>query len=187
MLLIVRHGATAANARGHLLGRADPPLSAAGRRQAAAVAAWLPPADLVVSSPLRRARQTAAALGLPVRVDERWTERDYGPFDDRPPDAMPPDMWARWRQDESFTPPGVEPDGELAARVGAACADLLDDATSSTVVVVSHVSPIKAAIEWALGVTRPLSFRLFVEDASVSRIDVDADGPVVRWFNRLGA
>ena len=186
MLLLVRHGETVANARGHLLGRADPPLSAIGREQAAAVAAWLPPADLVVSSPLRRARETAAALGLPVRVDERWIERDYGPFDDRPPDAMAAEMWVRWRADDSFTPSGVEPDGEVAARVHAACDDLVDAAASATVVVVSHVSPIKAAIAWALGTPSSLSWRLFVEDASVSRIDVDANGPIVRWFNRGG-
>lgn len=186
VLLLVRHGETAANARGHLLGRADVPLSATGLTQAAALARWLPPADLVVSSPLQRARQTAAALGLPVRVDERWIERDYGPYDDRPPSAITAEMWARWRAKDSFAPPGVEPDAAVAGRVRDACADLLGPATSSTVVVVSHVSPIKAAIEWALGVSDVLAWRLFVEDAGVSRIDVGADGPVVRWFNRCG-
>ena len=182
----MRHGETAANARGHLLGRADLPLNATGRTQAAALAGWLPPADLVVSSPLRRARQTAAALGRPVRVDERWIERDYGPYDDHPPNVITAEMWARWRAEDSFTPPGVEPDAAVSARVRDACADLLGPATSSTVVVVSHVSPIKVAIEWALGVSGPLAWRLFVEDAGVSRIDVDVDGPVVRWFNRRG-
>ena len=186
MLLLVRHAETAANARGHLLGRADPSLSPTGRAQATALAAWLPPADLVVCSPLRRARQTAAALGRPLRVDERWIERDYGGFDDHPPDAMSEEMWRRWRADESFTPPGVEPDQALAARVRDACDDLVADAASSTVVVVTHVSPIKAAMAWALGTAHPLGWRLFVEDASVSRVDIDESGPVVRWFNRCG-
>ena len=186
MLLLVRHAETAANARGHLLGRADPPLSPLGQEQAAALAAWLPPVDVVVSSPLRRARQTAALLGPPTRVDERWIERDYGPFDDRPQDSITAEMWRRWQADDSFTPPGVEADRAVAARVREACADLVAAATSATVVVVTHVSPIKAAIEWALGTTQPLAWRLFVEDASVSRIDVDASGPVVRWFNRCG-
>ncbi len=56
-------------------------------------------------------------------------------------------------------------------------------------VVVSHVSPIKAAIGWALGldpVGHSLAGRLFVEDAAVSRIDVVHGVPVVRWFNRHG-
>jgi broad specificity phosphatase PhoE len=184
VLLLVRHGETASNALGHLLGRADPPLSATGERQAAELASWLPPVDLVVSSPLLRARQTADALGGPVTIDERWIERDYGPFDDRPPAAISAAMWARWREDDSFTPPGVEPDGDLGARVRAACRELSVEAATSTVVVVSHVSPIKAAIEWGLGVTATLAWRLFVEDASVSRIDIGDDGPVVRWFNR---
>ena len=61
MLIIVRHGRTAANASGLLLGRADPELDELGRRQAAAVAAALPPVDRVVASPLRRAQETAAA------------------------------------------------------------------------------------------------------------------------------
>ena len=186
MLLLVRHAETAPNALGHLLGRADPPLSPTGRAQAAALAAWLPPVDIVVSSPLRRARQTAAALGLPTRVDERWIERDYGEFDDRPPHAITDEMWRRWQTDDSYTPAGVEADQEVAARVREACADLVGDATSATVVVVTHVSPIKAAIQWALDTTSPLAWRLFVEDASVSRVDIEASGPVLRWFNRRG-
>ena len=186
MLLLVRHAQTAANAQGHVLGRADPPLSATGRTQAVALAELLPAADAVVCSPLRRAQETAAALGGPVRLDPRWIERDYGDFDDRPPDAETAEVWRRWRTDDTFTPPGVEPDHEVAARVREACAELAADAMSATVVVVTHVSPIKAAIEWALGSTRPLEWRLFVEDASVSRIDIGADGPVVRWFNRWG-
>jgi broad specificity phosphatase PhoE len=186
VLLLVRHGETAANRLGHLLGRADPELSPHGRQQAAALAAWLPRADLVVTSPLRRARQTAEALAADVVVDERWIELDYGPYDDRPPAAMPADVWARWRTDPSFTPPGVEPLSALGARVGAACAELSPRAESAVVVVVTHVSPVKAALAWALGVPDGIAWRLFVEDAGVSRIDIDDRGPVVRWFNRLG-
>jgi broad specificity phosphatase PhoE len=52
------------------------------------------------------------------------------------------------------------------------------------VVVVSHVSPIKAALAWALGVTVAIAWRMYVEDAGVSRIDIGPLGPSVRWFNR---
>jgi broad specificity phosphatase PhoE len=55
---------------------------------------------------------------------------------------------------------------------------------SEVVVVVTHVSPIKAALAWALDVPVTIAWRTFVEDASVSRIDVGASGPAVRWFNR---
>ena len=57
-------------------------------------------------------------------------------------------------------------------------------ARTSTVVVVTHVSPIKAALAWALGVPDTIAWRMYVEDAGVSRIDLDERGPVVRWFNR---
>jgi broad specificity phosphatase PhoE len=52
-----------------------------------------------------------------------------------------------------------------------------------TVVVVTHVSPIKAAIAWALGVEDRVAWRLWVEDAGVTRIGVDRHGPVLRSFN----
>ena len=78
MLLIVRHGRTVANAEGLLQGRVDNPLDAEGLRQAKQIRIALGPIDVVVSSPLQRALQTAKPLGLPCRVDERWIELDYG-------------------------------------------------------------------------------------------------------------
>lgn len=186
MLLLVRHGITAANERGHLLGRADPPLTDRGRQQARALASWLPRPDVVVSSPLLRARETAAMLGAPVAIDERWIELDYGPYDEQPASALPAADWARWRTDASFTPPGVEPIAAIGSRVRAACVELVPRAGDAVVIVVTHVSPIKAALAWALGVSDQVAWRLYVEDASVSRVDVEAGRPVVRWFNRAG-
>ena len=63
MLYVVRHGETAANVDGLLLGRADPPLTDRGRSQARALAAAIPTPQRVVTSPLRRAVETAAAFG----------------------------------------------------------------------------------------------------------------------------
>src|SRR5690606_11060645 len=108
MLLLVRHGRTPANAQGRLLGRSDAGLDDAGRRQAAATAALLGPVDRVVSSPLERARQTAAAFGMPIEVDERWIELDYGEWDGRPVRDVEPLEWVRWQGDLDFTPPGGE-------------------------------------------------------------------------------
>jgi len=96
-------------------------------------------------------------------------------------------MWAQWRADASFSPPGGESLEALAIRVDAACGALAPVAATSTVVVVTHVSPIKAAIAWALDVPVEISWRMYVEDASVSRIDFEPQGPVVRWFNRSPA
>ncbi|HAZ55902.1 MAG TPA: hypothetical protein DCY78_01570, partial [Acidimicrobiaceae bacterium] len=72
MLFVVRHGRTAANASGLLLGRLDPDLDELGVRQATAAAAALGSVDRVVSSPLLRTRHTAEAFGLEVEVDDRW-------------------------------------------------------------------------------------------------------------------
>jgi bisphosphoglycerate-dependent phosphoglycerate mutase len=87
MLILLRHGQTEVNAGGRLQGRIDAPLTALGREQAVAAAAGLGrigPPTRVVSSPLRRARETAEAFGLPVEVDERWIELDYGDLDGVP-------------------------------------------------------------------------------------------------------
>ena len=187
MLLLVRHGETEANRRGEYLGRADVELNARGMAQADALAGVLPRADVVVSSPLRRARQTAAALSASVEIDDRWIELDYGPLDRRPVGHVPTELSERWRRDADFAPAGVETLSALSARVHEACDDLMLRAQASVVVVVTHVSPIKAALAWALGVSPSVADRLFVEDAGVSRIDIDGDRRVVRWFNRFGA
>jgi broad specificity phosphatase PhoE len=183
MLVLVRHGRTAANAGGLLLGRADPPLDDLGRTQAAALASSVADARRVVCSPLLRARETAAALGLPVEVDERWIELDYGELDGRPLIDVPPDLWRQWRADVGFAPPGGESLAALGRRVRAACEDLATESASDDVVVVSHVSPIKAAVAWALGVGDELSWRLHVAPASITRIAVRDGWGVLTSFN----
>jgi broad specificity phosphatase PhoE len=183
MLLLVRHGETAANVDGLMLGRADPPLTDRGRAQSRALAVTLPSPDRVVASPLRRALDTAAAFGQAVEVDERWIELDYGELDERPASSVAADVWERWRSDPTAAPAGGEPLAKLGERVREACADLVHDATGGVVVVVTHVSPIKAAVAWALAVPDDVVWRMYVDDASVTRIDVGAGGPVLRWFN----
>jgi broad specificity phosphatase PhoE len=183
VLFLVRHGQTAANAAGLLLGRADPPLTALGQRQAEALAVALPTPDRLVSSPLRRARDTAAAFGVEVQIDDRWIELDYGELDGVPVASVPPDVWRRWRGDCGFMPPGGESLRALGSRVREACEELAADARDHDVVVVSHVSPIKAAVAWALDVSDEVAWRMFVEDAAVARIAIGPNGPALRSFN----
>jgi len=187
VLIIVRHGRTEANASGRLLGRLDIPLDELGQRQAAQLAASLLATtdriDRVVSSPLQRTRQTAAGLGLPVDVDERFVEVDYGEYDGRPLADIPPELWVKWRSDSDFTPPGGESLATLQRRVSAALDDLADAARTETIVVVTHVSPIKASVAWALGVGDEVTWRLFVQPASITRIIVRESGPVLQSFN----
>lgn len=183
-VLIVRHGRTEANARGLLLGHLDVDLDAVGRAQAERLGAEIGPVDHVITSPLRRARQTAAAIEGPLTVDERLIELDYGEFDGRALGDVPAETWARWRSDLDFAPPGGESLAELGVRVRSFLEELsIGDAADETVAVVSHVSPIKAAVAWALGASDELTWRLFVAPASISEVEVTRRGTVLRRFN----
>ncbi len=71
----------------------------------------------------------------------------------------------------------------LGERVRAACEDLVADATERTVVVTSHVSPIKVAVAWALGAPPSISWRCFLDQAAVCRIMCTANGPMLVGFN----
>lgn len=182
-IILVRHGRTAANAGGLLLGHLDVPLDDEGRAQAAAVAATVPSPDLVISSPLERTRATAEAFGLPVEVDAAWIELDYGEWDGRPLTEVPADAWAAWRADDDFAPPGGESLGRLSARVHDALDDLVDRLDGRRAVVVSHVSPVKAAVGWALDLGPAVAWRTFVAPGSITRLGLGPVGPVLRAFN----
>lgn len=193
MLLLVRHGEAAANAQGRLLGRTDSPLTDHGRAQAAALAHALPgPVVRLVSSPLRRALDTAAALGLglPVTVDDRWVEIDYGEHEGLALGAVPAPVWERWRADPSYAPSGGESLVTLGARVRQACEELLAAPggprdRDQHVVVVSHVSPIKAAVAWALGTDERVAWRLHLSTGSLSRVGWGSAGPLLDSFNEV--
>ncbi|MGH8995651.1 MAG: histidine phosphatase family protein [Acidimicrobiales bacterium] len=190
MLVLLRHGESTGNAAGLLLGRTDAPLTDTGRRQAGALGALLGPVTRVISSPLARALDTAGALGItPVEIDERWVEVDYGEHEARPLGDVPAEIWQRWRSDPSFRPEGGESLAEVGARVGGACDELfaLDGVGArdrrGDVVVVSHVSPIKAAVAWALGADDGLAWRLHLSTGSLTRIGWGAAGPLLDAYN----
>jgi broad specificity phosphatase PhoE len=195
VIVLVRHGRTEANALGLLLGRLDPPLDDEGTRQAACLGTALAGLDVsrVVTSPLQRCRMTAEAIGevltdaegkpVPTVVDERWIEIDYGAFDGMPVADVAPETWAHWRQDVTWAPEGGESMAELGARIRPACEALADEASERDVVVVTHVSPIKASIAWALGVGDLVGSRMWVTPASIHRIGFGPAGPALRSFN----
>lgn len=182
-IIVVRHGRTEANAAGLLLGHLDVPLDDLGREQALALAAAVGRVDRVISSPLLRTRETAAAFGLPVEVDDRWIELDYGDLDGTRLSDVPPDLWAVWRSDLDFAPERGESHRHLGIRVRSALDDLATTSQGEVVVVVSHVSPIKASVAWALDAGDEVTWRLFVAPASITRIEVGLQGPVLRSFN----
>ena len=189
MLILVRHGQTAANRSRLLLGRSDVPLTDLGRVQAASTSAAVRATGnvaAVVSSPLIRARETAACFGLPVEIDERWIELDYGGFEGRPLAEVPASLWAQWRADAEFVPDGGESLAACGRRVRSACEDLRDRAATDDVVVVSHVSPIKAGVAWAIGASDDVTWRLHCDVASITRIAVGRGIPVLRSYNEVG-
>jgi broad specificity phosphatase PhoE len=185
MLYLIRHGRTAQNADRRLLGRLDVPLDELGRRQARALGQvdFLRRARKVISSPLARARDTAEAFGPSVEIDERWTEIDYGIYDGDRLESVP-DLWRGWDADLGYQPEGGESLLSVGERVRAACAHVWTEACREDVIVVTHVSPLKAAVAWALQVGDEVCWRMFVDVASVTTIGAGRNGsPSLRSFN----
>jgi broad specificity phosphatase PhoE len=189
VIVFARHGQTAPNRDGLVLGRADPELTEEGRRQAADLAAALArePVAAILTSPLVRARQTAetigAACGLPVAVDERLLEIDWGTWEGRPAGSLAVADVDRWRADEGTAPEGESLDS-LSRRGGSFCLETLEE--GGLVVAVSHVSPIKAAAAWALGVDGTVAWRMFLGLASITRVGRGRTSPVLLSFNETG-
>jgi len=184
---VVRHGRTLSNASGLLLGRADPALDDTGRGQAGRLAAAVGSVDRIISSPLLRTRQTAEAIaevaGVAVEIDDRFIELDYGEWDQRPLGDISVEQWAAWRADVDFAPPGGESLATLGRRVRSALDELAADPPERTVVVVTHVSPIKAAVAWAVGGDDDMSWRMFVAPATITRIATIRGTPSLHGFN----
>ncbi len=191
MIILVRHGQTAANAQGLLQGRVDLELSDVGRAQAAAVAASLADcgAARVVSSPLRRALQTARSiadvLGRDVDVEPGLIELDYGDWDGRALAEVSPADWARWRSDPLFAPPGGETLAAVRSRVDGWLRREI--AGSESIIAVSHVSPIKAAVCAALGVDDATTWRMHLDVASVTRLARRRGSVVLTSYNETPA
>ena len=192
LLTLVRHGQTVANAQNLLQGHINHPLDEVGLLQVSLLGGALQkiaPVSRVVASPLLRAQQTAQAISqglsqhIEVETDPRWIELNYGDFDGQPVSSVSPEQWATWRTDEHFRPPRGETLAELSVRVHDAIEALLADSVSSHIVVVSHVSPIKAAVAWALGVGVEVSWRTALDRASMTTVWLDAKHPALKTFN----
>jgi glucosyl-3-phosphoglycerate phosphatase len=141
-LLLIRHGESTWNAEHRLQGQADPPLSPLGHEQAAALVPFLDDLpELMLSSDLTRAVQTAAALGLTgAGTDPRWREIDIGNWAGHTLDELDPDDVAAWQRGE-LTPPNAETFAELQARVAVA----VDELRGEDAVVVTHGGCVRAA------------------------------------------
>ncbi|MDQ3762079.1 MAG: bifunctional RNase H/acid phosphatase [Actinomycetota bacterium] len=193
-LLLLRHGQTERSAQGRYSGRADLPLTDLGERQAAAAAARLASTEgvaAVVSSPMLRARQTAKpvadALGVPLNVHDGLIETDFGAWEGltfAEARARDPDLHTRWLTDTSVATPGGESMDAVHRRVRRVRDQLIAEHGAATLVVVSHITPIKALLRMALDVGPSLLYRLHLDVASLSVVDFYPDGPAtVRLVN----
>ncbi|MFE3191856.1 histidine phosphatase family protein [Nocardia sp. NPDC059240] len=188
-LILLRHGETALTPEGRFSGSggSDPALSETGRRQADAVAARLAefgPVHAVVSSPLRRCRETAAAtagkLGLDVRLANGLREADFGVWEgltfaevrERYPDEM-----TAWLASPAAVPGGTGESLEsVTTRVEWSRDKILAQFPGQTVLVVSHVAPLRTLIRLALGAPPESLFRMEMAAASLSEVAYFDDG-----------
>jgi len=191
MLVLVRHGRTEWNREGRLVGRSDVELDDLGRDQARRCGARLGVVRELRTSPLRRARETASLLGTgrATVVDDAFVELDYGDAEGRRLDEVDVPFWAMVRDDPETRWPDGESLADVQRRVARACEALfaLDGegarAEAGDVVVVSHVSPIKAAVAWALGAEATLALRLQLDNGSLTTIAWRRGGPVLLAYN----
>jgi ribonuclease H / adenosylcobalamin/alpha-ribazole phosphatase len=194
-VILLRHGETVHTADKKFSGSGgdDPTLSQVGREQAAAAAGWLLShggIDAIVTSPLRRARETAAAvattLELPVGVEDGLAEAAFGDWDGQTFGEVQerwPNELAAWLDSADVAPPGGESFTAVSRRVRQARDRLVSAHTGSTVLAVTHVTPIKLLVCMALGAPIEAMYRMEMRPASLTVVQWYPDGtPSLRQY-----
>jgi probable phosphoglycerate mutase len=195
--VLLRHGETPLTPQKRFSGSGgtDPSLSDAGREQAHRVAEALArrgTIQAVVASPLTRTRQTAgivaARLGLDVAIDEGLRETDFGAWEGltfgEVRERYPDDLNAWLADPEAHPTGGGESFAETATRIAATRDKLTAAYAGRTVLLVTHVTPIKTFVRLALGAPPESLFRMELSAASLSAVAYYADGNAsVRLFN----
>lgn len=191
MIILVRHGQTTSNARRELVGRLDPELTELGERQARALSPYLVGVQEVWTSPLRRARATAA-LALPhleAKVHESFIELDYGALEGSPATSLSEELRRVFELDHETAFEGGESLAAVDRRVHRVLDDLLGDEEGwladprRHLAIVSHVAPIKSAVVWALGVAGTVAWRARLDNGSLTTVTSRAKRPLLVNFN----
>ena len=190
-IILLRHGQTELSVHRRYSGHGDPELTGLGQAQAAAAARALAERfaaeqvqiAAILSSPLRRARQTAAAVAettmAEMQVRDRLIETDFGGWEGltfAEARERDPELHARWLSSAEVEPPGGESFASVGERVGAEKDAILAEFPGRTVVVVSHVTPIKMLLRDALGAGPSVLYRLHLDLASVNVAEFYPDG-----------
>jgi ribonuclease H / adenosylcobalamin/alpha-ribazole phosphatase len=190
---LLRHGQTPMSVQKRYAGRTDAPLTEVGAQQAAAAAKRLASAGLgvIVTSPLLRTVQTAQAVaavtGATLVTDDGFRETDFGAWEGltfaEVRERWPAEISA-WLADPDVAPPGGESFTDVSARVTEALDRVLAARAGQTVLIVSHVTPIKMLVAAALLAPPAALYRMHLDVAALCEIDWYADGPaVLRSFN----
>jgi probable phosphoglycerate mutase len=182
---LLRHGQTEHTPERRFSGRNELPLSRTGRAEAEAAAERAKGLgiEVVVASPLRRTRETAeivaAALGLPIEFDRDLVELDFGDIEGLTFDeaaAKHPLAARRFLGDVTVAAPGGESIADVSTRVARARRRILSDHAGRTVLVVSHVTPIKLLLAAGLGTGDEVVHRVFLDAASLCTVTWSSDG-----------
>ncbi|MFF9085154.1 bifunctional RNase H/acid phosphatase [Streptomyces sp. NPDC014991] len=195
--VLLRHGETPLTPQKRFSGSGgtDPSLSGVGREQARRVAEALArrgTVQAVVASPLARTRETAAIvaarLGLDVTLEDGLRETDFGAWEGltfgEVRDRYPDDLNAWLADPEAHPTGGGESFADTAIRIAATRDKLVAAHAGRTVLLVTHVTPIKTLIRLALGAPAKSLFRMELSAASLSAVAYYADGNAsVRLFN----
>jgi broad specificity phosphatase PhoE len=191
---LIRHGETADNRQMRYLGTRDEPLTENGIQQAQRVADALAqlPIRIVISSPMRRTTETATliqkACGVELRLDSRLAEGSFGSWEGLTRAEVvgrggkDAEQLARWESDSSFSPSGGESLESVQKRVVSASEELKREFTDSSIVLVSHVGPIKALLASVLRLSLQDCRRLFLDPGTITVVDW-GETPLLRLFN----
>src|SRR5450631_494447 len=196
-IVLVRHGVTDYTVEGKLDGRggSNPSLNQEGLRQARAAAAGVrafigDTSVSVITSSLQRAIETGGAiageLGVQAQIDADWDEQNFGDWDDKSMSDLAtryPQELLRFRNDPQYSRPGGEAHSDLELRVLAAFGRAT--AAGGTIVVASHRKPIITVLAHVLGIPHARIWRLATGPASLTSVEVWADGGAsVAFVNR---
>lgn len=191
MIVLIRHGQSTTNERGLLVGRSDPPLTDLGRAQARRLRAYLGNVRDVWTSPLQRAVTTARLCvpDLEPQVVASFIEVDYGSLDGQSLASITDEQWRDFEGTHERPLLDGESLNEVDARVHARLDALLEDPASALhrddehLAIVSHVSPIKSAITWALGAPAAAAWRLRIDNGSMTFIATRRSTPALIRMN----
>ena len=178
VIILIRHGQTTSNAARLLVGQSDPALTELGERQARALRPFLLNVREVWTSPLQRARATAdlALPGIAAYVKESFIEVDYGSLDGQPLNLVSEEQWRAFEHDHHTAFGDGESLASVDQRVHVELDALLGDQTSlmhdatAHLAIFSHMSPIKSAMTWALGVSGSVAWRMNLSNGSMTTI-----------------